>query len=312
MHSRRSAAKLAGDGSGAPGGSSAAQLIPRWDEVRRELAVDGQIVKRFRLPAPNQEAVLAAFEEEGWPPRVFDPEYTQEPVQDGERTVTLRRVGDSQLISALYHITPGASPDFAAMDLLEAIMSDTPTGRLHKALVETKLAAGVYGYTMSTKQPGIVLWGAKVRAEASLDAAREALLKTLEGAANQPITADEVEQARTRWLKQFDEVMNDPEQLGVALSESIALGDWRLLFVQRDRVRKVTVAEVQFAATQFLKPANLSLPTSRTARRCPGSPGLLRWATTTRAILPPPRVRHSTPVRTTLTKGQRCSHCPME
>jgi zinc protease len=204
------------------------------------------------------------------PQRLFDPEYTQEPAQDGERAVTIRRIGDSQLVSALYHVVPGSSVDFAAMDLLEAIMSDTPTGRLHKALVETKLAAGVYGYTLSTKDPGIVLWGAQVRAEASLEAAREALLKTVEGVARQPITSDEVEQARTRWLKQFDEVMNDPEQLGVGLSESIALGDWRLLFLHRDRIRKVTVADVQLAATQYLKPANRTLgqfiPTDRPDR----------------------------------------------
>lgn len=48
-------------------------LVPRWDAVRRELSVDGQMVKRFRQPAPNQEAVLTAFEEEGWPPRIYDP-----------------------------------------------------------------------------------------------------------------------------------------------------------------------------------------------------------------------------------------------
>jgi hypothetical protein len=47
--------------------------MPRWDSLRRELKVDGQIVKRFRLPAANQESVLAAFEEEGWPPRIYDP-----------------------------------------------------------------------------------------------------------------------------------------------------------------------------------------------------------------------------------------------
>ena len=221
--------------------------------------------------------IAAAFGPLPRPQRVFDPEYTQEPAQDGERTVTIRRVGDSQLVSALYHVAPGSSPDFAAMDLLEAIMSDTPTGRLHKALVETKLAAGVYGYTLSTRHPGIVLWGAQLRAEANLEAAREALLRTLEGVAQQPITADEVEQSRTRWLKQFDEVMNDPEQLGVGLSESIALGDWRLLFLHRDRVRKVTVADVQLAATQFLKPANRTLgqfvPTDKPDRApLPGTP----------------------------------------
>ena len=31
------------------------------------------MVKRFRVPAHNQEAVLAAFEEEGWPHRIDDP-----------------------------------------------------------------------------------------------------------------------------------------------------------------------------------------------------------------------------------------------
>lgn len=75
MHSRGSKVKLADGDAGENGGSSGtpAKLLPRWDSIRRELVVDGQIVKRFRLPAPNQEAVLAAFQEEAWPPRVFDP-----------------------------------------------------------------------------------------------------------------------------------------------------------------------------------------------------------------------------------------------
>ncbi|MEO8133482.1 MAG: pitrilysin family protein [Betaproteobacteria bacterium] len=193
------------------------------------------------------------------PQRALDPEYTQEPAQDGERQVTIRRVGDAQLISALYHTVPGSSPDFAAMDLLEVIMSDTPTGRLHKALVETKLAASVYGYTLSTKDPGVVLWGAQVRAGASLDPVREAMLRVLEGTAQQPITDAEVEQARTRWLKQFDEVLNDPEQLGVGLSDSIALGDWRMLFLHRDRIRAIKTADVQNAANLYLKPSNRTL-----------------------------------------------------
>ena len=203
--------------------------------------------------------IAAAFGKIPRPQRALEPEYTQEPAQDGERAVSIRRVGDSQIVSALYHTVAGSSRDFAAMDLLEPIMSDTPTGRLHKALVETKLAASVYGYTMSTRQPGVVVWGAQVRAEASVDAARDALLATLEAVAKQPITKDELEQARTRWLKQFDEVMNDPEQLGVALSESIALGDWRLLFLHRDRIRTASLEDVQRVAIEYLKPTNRTL-----------------------------------------------------
>ena len=44
-----------------------------WDPERRELHVAGLIVKRFKWPAVNQEAILTAFAEEGWPPRIDDP-----------------------------------------------------------------------------------------------------------------------------------------------------------------------------------------------------------------------------------------------
>jgi hypothetical protein len=47
--------------------------IPTWDARHRELWFDGRLVKRFRVPAENQELVLAVFEEEGWPARIDDP-----------------------------------------------------------------------------------------------------------------------------------------------------------------------------------------------------------------------------------------------
>ncbi len=46
---------------------------PQWDNDRQELRYAGHLVKRFKAPAPNQEAILAVFEEEGWPPRIDDP-----------------------------------------------------------------------------------------------------------------------------------------------------------------------------------------------------------------------------------------------
>ncbi len=50
-----------------------AALVPDWDPDLRKLRVDGQIVKRFKWPALNQEAVLCAFQEEGWPEKIDDP-----------------------------------------------------------------------------------------------------------------------------------------------------------------------------------------------------------------------------------------------
>jgi hypothetical protein len=54
-------------------------LAPHWDATRRELWVGPDLVKRYRQPAPSQERILTAFEEEGWPSRIDDPL----PPQDG-------------------------------------------------------------------------------------------------------------------------------------------------------------------------------------------------------------------------------------
>jgi hypothetical protein len=47
--------------------------LPQWDRERRRLLWRGRVVKEFRVPAPNQELILSAFEEEQWPPRIDDP-----------------------------------------------------------------------------------------------------------------------------------------------------------------------------------------------------------------------------------------------
>jgi len=46
---------------------------PIWDRERRELRLGDIVVKRFKWPAENQELVLNAFEDLGWPPRIDDP-----------------------------------------------------------------------------------------------------------------------------------------------------------------------------------------------------------------------------------------------
>src|SRR5437868_93601 len=55
------------------------------------------------------------------PARTLQKIYTVEPVQDGEPAVTLRRVGDTQLVQAIYHVPSGAHPDFAAVDILAQV-----------------------------------------------------------------------------------------------------------------------------------------------------------------------------------------------
>jgi hypothetical protein len=49
------------------------KMVPAWDSDRRVLRFCGQVVKQFKVPAANQEMILAVFQEENWSPRIDDP-----------------------------------------------------------------------------------------------------------------------------------------------------------------------------------------------------------------------------------------------
>ena len=193
------------------------------------------------------------------PARVLQPTYTREPTQDGERSVTVRRVGGTQYVGAGYHVAPSGHADSAALALLSRILVDAPSGRLHKALIETKLATSLSAESVSNLEPGFRIFGAEVPKELALGAAEDALLKVLENRKSAPVTEAEVARAKQNLVKNIELAANDTATLTVALTESMAAGDWRLFFIQRDRIEKMTAADVQAAAIKYLKPSNRTL-----------------------------------------------------
>jgi zinc protease len=213
------------------------------------------------------------------PKRTLISTYTREPPQDGERTVTLQRTGDVQVVEAAYHVPAGAHPDAAALDVLSDVLGIAPAGRLYKALVDAKKATSADVWFDAKAEPGIFAATAQVRQNQSLDDARATLLATLDAAAKQPVTQEEVDRVKTATLKSFELALTKPDSLGLTLSEWIAKGDWRLFFLFRDRIRTVTPADVQRVAAAYLKPSNRTvgvfLPTAAPDRAViPEAPAL--------------------------------------
>jgi zinc protease len=92
-----------------------------------------------------------------------------------------------------------------------------------------------------------------------MEAARAALLQTVEEAARTPFTEEEVSRAKTRLLKQVELTLNDSERAAIQLSEWAAIGDWRLLFLHRDRIEAVRPEDVTRVAATYLKTSNRTL-----------------------------------------------------
>ncbi len=208
----------------------------------------------------NEAATLALIERVFGaiprPTRTLPTTYTQDPVQDGPREVTLRRVGDTQLAGVLYHTAAGSHPDAAAMAALSEILAGTPNGRLHKTLVQGKKAVSVSPWNFELAETSYVLFMAELNTTQKLADARKGLLDVLENVGRSPITALELRRAKAALLSDIDKTLNDPEKLAVQLSESMANGDWRLFFLSRDRIEALTTSDVQRVAQNYFKESN--------------------------------------------------------
>ena len=201
------------------------------------------LIKKYFGPIPKPE-------------RPLPPIYTVEPTQDGERQVTVRRVGDTQWLINSYHIPAASHADGAAIEIMGMILADTPSGRLYKALVENKKTTSIFNFSFPTKEPGTMLFVAELKKEMSMDDARSAMTETIETLAGTPPTKEETDRARTSLLKNIELSLNDSNNVGLEMSEWIARGDWRLFFIYRDRLRKVTPDDVKRVASTYLKQSN--------------------------------------------------------
>ncbi len=214
------------------------------------------------------------------PSRVLEKTYTVEPTQDGEREVILRRVGDVQAFGAAYHICAGSHPDMVALEVLADVLQADQTGHLYKALVETHMATRVTARAEDLFDPGLITFSAEIPADKSLDAVRKTLIEIVEGIAAKDISEEEVTRSKNAFAKRFDNVMSDSGRVAVMLSNWAAQGDWRLLFLHRDRMKAVTPADVKRVAAQYLKSSNRTvgsfIPTKQPERtRVPETPDVL-------------------------------------
>jgi len=203
----------------------------------------GWIVETFgRIPRPTRK--LPVF-------------WTVEPIQDGERDFTVRRRGDLQIAILSYHVPSSLHPDSDVLGVAAEILGDTPNGRLHKELVQSGLAAQVFSYPLTSRDPGALMFGVVVKKGDSLEKARAKLVEVVESTfASLAPTKEELERARKDSDNGFERALSNPEEFAVALSEAIALGDWRLFFLARDKVATVTSEEVVKSTQQYFRRDN--------------------------------------------------------
>ncbi|MFM7331495.1 MAG: M16 family metallopeptidase [Brachymonas sp.] len=197
--------------------------------------------------------------------------WSQEPPQEGEKQVMLRRLGDLGSAAVAYHGPAGPTREALAATLLATTLGQEG-GPLAKGLTMQKLAVTEWAYFRGQREPSQI-WagiGLPERTAGLDDAAFD--VKALSSAAalakvveTYRPTQQELDTARASLLAGIRATLRNSEAMARTLSESVATGDWRLIWMQRDLLPQITLDEVHKIASTYLLPSNrttgLFLPT---------------------------------------------------
>ena len=206
-------------------------------------------------------------------------DYTVEPPQQGEQYVTVRRKAEEQMLLYGWHVPGVGHPDYAVAEVLADVMASNPSGRIYKALVDTREAASVFGDVVSSQDPNLLFVRVRMRLDQSLDSVNAKVLRMVDSASRSPFSAEEVTRARTSLLRNLELQMSVPEEFAIHLGNWAAGGDWRLMLLHRDRIARATPDDVRRVAAAYLKPANRTtvayIPTENPDRAIvPASPNV--------------------------------------
>ena len=89
-----------------------------------------------------------------------------------------------------------------------------------------------------------------------IQVAQNTFIQTMNEVPKITFTADDLTRAKNELLKQFENTYNKTIDLSVALTENIGAGDWRLFFIDRDNIEKLTLANIQNAAQKYYLQSN--------------------------------------------------------
>ena len=255
------------------------------DDLKMMKAADLQAFYRRYYQPDNATLVIAGdFDEEEAlelidglfspitkPERRLIERSTLEPVQDGERHVILRRSGGMPFIASAYHIPSPADERYVWLDLASQMIGERPSGHLYRHLVRDKKLVST---TFSTISPhyavSLAFFGAQLNDAENIDEIEQTFNQIIEQLDQDPFTQEELDRVRTYWLSQWDKMYASTEFLAIGLSEAIAAGDWRLLFLERDRVKAAQLSDIQTVAEQFFVASNRTsgqyIPTENSKR----------------------------------------------
>lgn len=193
---------------------------------------------------------------------------SQEPEQEGEKRVVVRRHGTTSYIHLAYHTPPITDRDIYPFYVLSAMMSGASsfsfsrnstgykTSRLYKAMVKTKLASSAGCYVQDSIDPHLTDFTATVQDGVGPEKVEEALTAEINRIGAEKAPHDEVEKAKKQLLASFNYSIDTVTSLAIQLGRTEAVDSYRSLASHEEKIAAVGESDVQRVAAKYLRENN--------------------------------------------------------
>lgn len=180
----------------------------------------------------------------------------REPPQQGERRVVVREPGSAALLQVLYHLPPASHPDQYPLAVLDAILTEGKSSRLHRALVETDLAVSQASYLSRSLDAGWTMFYLVARDGVPHEQVERAFVEAIERVRSEPVSDFELQKAinqvRAGLVYEYGSVSGLARAIG---SLELTVG-YQEFGSYLNKLRRVTAADVQRVASEYLARRN--------------------------------------------------------
>lgn len=177
---------------------------------------------------------------------------TVEPVQRGERHVTLKQSGQLGAVIRAYKMPDALDPDTDALHLLSRVLVGGMSSRGYRKLTDAGLTTTLWASASRLRYPGLFQIWAMLADEADHEAVDDALEELIEEVRQSGVSEEEVKRAKAQTKAEEAFSRDGPYMVAAQLNEAIAAGDWKLYVEFRERVDRVSADDVQRVAREYL------------------------------------------------------------
>jgi zinc protease len=178
--------------------------------------------------------------------------YTEEPPQSGARRLIVTRPGELGTVVIAHKVPNGRDADQPALEMLDAILSSGKNARLYRALVDQGLALSAEAGTDLHRDLSLHTMYATMAPGATHAHVEQALLAEIAKIKSEGVTAEEVERVKQQYVAADAYKRDGTAAVARELNEWIAVGDWTLYVTFPQQIERVTAADVQRVAKQYL------------------------------------------------------------